>query len=82
MKEVYVLHGRTDWNEDVFDPDGNYFEESPCVEVYDSFDEAKARLRELAIEAYNSLKKMGQVGSSMMILLTKPQKKICLATTI
>jgi len=59
MKEVYVLHGRTDWNEDVFDPDGNYFEESPCVEVYDSFDEAKARLRELAIEAYNSLKKNG-----------------------
>ena len=50
MKEVYVLHGRMYWNEGVTDHEGNYFEESPCVEVFDSFDAAKAKLREYAAE--------------------------------
>lgn len=59
MKEVYVLHGRIHWNESVSDHDGNYFEESPCVEVFDNFDAAKTKLKELAIEAYNYLKEVG-----------------------
>ncbi len=59
MKEVYVLHGRMYWNEGVTDHEGNYFEESPCVEVFESFDAAKAKLREYAIMAYNYLKECG-----------------------
>lgn len=59
MKELYVLHGRVYWNEGVCDHDGNYFEESPCIEVFDNFETAKTRLKELAVEAYNYLKEVG-----------------------
>lgn len=59
MKEVYVLYGRIYWCEDIVDNDGNYFQESPCLEVYDNFDDAKAKLKEYAIQAYNWLKECG-----------------------
>jgi hypothetical protein len=59
MKEVYVLYGRKHFHEGVFDHDGMYFEESPIIEVFDNFDDAKAKLKEYAIEAYNHLKECG-----------------------
>ena len=59
MKEVYVLYGRKHFHEGVCDHDGNYFEESPVVAVFDNFDAAKTKLREYAVEAYNNLKKYG-----------------------
>ena len=51
------MWGRIWFHEGVFDHDGNYFEESPIVEVFDNFDAAKTKLKEYAIKAYNNLKK-------------------------
>ena len=59
MKEVYVLCGRKRFHEGVFDQRGNYFDESPIVEVFDNFDDAKTKLKEYAIEAYNYMKLCG-----------------------
>lgn len=59
MKEVYVLWGRIWFHEGVCDHDGNYFEESPIVEVFDNFDAAKTKLKEYAVKAYNNLKEYG-----------------------
>lgn len=59
MKEVYVLYGRKRFHEGVFDQDGHYFDEAPIVEVFDNFDDAKTKLKEYAIEAYNHLKEFG-----------------------
>lgn len=56
MKEVYVVHGRIRSAEGVWDHDGNYFNESPCVEVFDNFESAKTRFKELVIESYNNVK--------------------------
>ena len=55
MKEVYVLCGRKRFHEGVFDHDGYYFDEAPIVEVFDNLDNAKTKLKEYAIEAYNYL---------------------------
>ena len=59
MKEVYVLYGRKRFHEGVFDHDGHYFDEAPIVEVFDNFDDAKSKLKEYAIEAYNYMKLCG-----------------------
>ena len=59
MKEVYVLYGRKRFHEGVFDHDGHYFDEAPIVEVFDNFDDAKSKLKEYAIEAYNYVKLCG-----------------------
>jgi hypothetical protein len=59
MKEVYVLYGRKRYHEGVFDHHGGYFEESPIVEIFDNLDDAKIKLKEYAIEAYNYLKECG-----------------------
>lgn len=61
MSEVYVLYGRKDFNEAVFDHDGNYFRESPVLELYENFDDALNKLKEYAIEAYESMKKYGDL---------------------
>lgn len=59
MKEVYVLYGRKRFHEGIYDQAGVYFGESPIVEVFDNFDDAKTKLKEYAIEAYNHLKECG-----------------------
>lgn len=61
MSEVYVLYGRKDFTEGVFDHDGNYFRESPVLELYENFDDALNKLKEYAIEAYESMKKYGDL---------------------
>jgi hypothetical protein len=59
MKEVYVLYGRKRFHDGIFDHQGVYFGESPIVEVFDNFEDAKIKLKEYAIEAYNYLKEYG-----------------------
>lgn len=59
--EVYVLYGRDDWHESVYDHDGNYFKEAPVTEVFTNFDSALKRLKEHAIKAYNFLKECNYI---------------------
>ena len=54
--EVYVLYGRVYYSEAVVDMDGNYFGESPVIEVFSTFEAAMKKLREYVVEAYNHLK--------------------------
>lgn len=61
MKEVFVLYGRKDFHEGVFDHDGNYFREAPVLELYENFDDALKKLKEYAIEAYGRFKKYGDL---------------------
>ena len=59
--EVYVVYGRTDWCEGVYDHEGNYFRESPIIEAYQSFDTALAKMKEYVKEAYNWLKESNYI---------------------
>jgi len=61
MKEVYVLFGRKDFHESVFDHDGNYFGESPVLELFENFDDAFIKFKKYVVEAYNNLKKYGDL---------------------
>lgn len=61
MKEVFVLYGRVHFDEGVYDHDGNRFMESPVLEVYENAEDALTKLKEYVIEAYNYLKKYGQL---------------------
>lgn len=56
MKDVFVLYGRKDFCEGVFDHDGNYFEESPVLEVFDSYRNAYNRFKQYVNEAYHNVK--------------------------
>ena len=61
MKEIYVLYGRVYFHEGVVDHDGNRFPETPVLELYENYETALSKLKEYVIEAYNNLKKYGQL---------------------
>lgn len=61
MKEIYVLYGRVYFHEGVVDHDGNRFPETPVLELYENYEKALSKLKEYVIEAYNNLKKYGQL---------------------
>ena len=52
-KEVYVVYGRGMTNEGIFDYDGNYFMESPLLEVFDNFESAYKCFRKSIRDSYN-----------------------------
>ncbi len=59
--EVYVVYGRTHWCEGVYDHEGNYFRESPIIEVYQNFDDALAKMKEYVKVACNYLKECDDI---------------------
>lgn len=52
-KEVYVVYGRGMTNDGIFDYDGNYFMESPLLEVFDNFESAYKCFRKSIRDSYN-----------------------------
>lgn len=65
--EVYVLYGRVYYSEAVVDMDGNYFGESPVIEVFSTFEEAMKKLREYVVEAYHHLKECSYIVDDSFI---------------
>ena len=58
MKDVYVLYGRIYPDEGIYDHDGNYFSESPVLEIFDTYESAYKQFEKYVIKAYNELKEI------------------------
>lgn len=56
MKEIYVLTGRLYASNGVFSDCGDFFEEAPLVEAFESYESAKLALDKYLEQVYNNLK--------------------------
>ena len=56
MKEIYVLTGRLYAANGVYSDCGDFFEEAPLVEAFESYESAKLALDKYLEQIYNNLK--------------------------